>query len=194
MLVIGCGALARELLDIVEVNRLNWIDVKCLPAILHNSPSDIPAAVAASIDAATGYDNIFVGYADCGTGGALDRVLDERGIERLPGSHCYEFFSTTPEFSQLHEAEPGTFYLTDYLARHFDRLVWQGLGLDRYPGLLDNYFGNYSQLVYLSQRREPALVRYAEAAAVRLGLRFEHRSTGYGDLQTSLLNIRLKVG
>jgi len=132
---------------------------------------------------------VFVGYADCGTGGALDAVLEAKGVERLPGAHCYEFFATSDVFESLSEQEPGTFYLTDFLVRHFDRLVWRGLGLDRWPHLRDDYFGNYKRLVYLSQVRTPDLVDRAKAAASRLGLEFEHRPVGYGDLATSLVEI-----
>jgi hypothetical protein len=187
-LVLACGALARELLDVVKANGWEHVDVQCLPARLHNRPELIPDAVAARLDEAAGsYDRVFVGYADCGTGGLLDVVLDERGIERLPGAHCYEFYATSAVFGALHEAELGTFYLTDYLARHFYRLVWSHLGLDEHPELLDTYFKNYRRLVYLSQRPTPELVASAQAAAERLGLAFEHREVGYGDLAISVV-------
>jgi hypothetical protein len=190
MLILACGALAREILDLVRINRWEHVTLECLPAHLHNRPELIPDAVADRLDTASGrFDRVFVGYADCGTGGLLDKVLAERGVERLPGAHCYEFFASTSVFDELHTAEPGTFYLTDYLARHFDRLVWGHLGLDRHPELRDTYFGNYVRLVYLSQRRSPDLVAGAEAAAGRLGLAFEHRPVGYGDLEATLLDV-----
>ncbi|MDQ3501718.1 MAG: DUF1638 domain-containing protein [Acidimicrobiia bacterium] len=188
VLVIACGALARELMDVIKGNGLAWVDVECLPASLHNTPKRITAAVAERIERASGkYQKIFVGYADCGTGGELDRLLDERGIERLPGAHCYEFFAGASLFASLHEADPATFYLTDFLAKHFDRLVWDGLGLDRWPQLRDDYFGNYRRLIYLSQTDSSVLVDKARAAADRLGLEFEHHHVGYGDFQPALV-------
>jgi hypothetical protein len=194
LLVVACGALAREIGDVVEVNGLDWVEVECLPAILHNTPESIPAAVERRIDAAEGrYRSIFVAYADCGTGGLLDRVLEKHGIERLPGDHCYEFYATGPQFAALHVSEPGTFYLTDFLTRHFDRLVWSGLGLDRWPQLKDEYFGNYRRLVYLSQVESEALIEEARRAAERLVLEFEHRHVGYGDLATTLVEVAQRV-
>jgi len=194
LLVIACGALAKELLDVIRLNSLDWVDVECLPARLHNTPDLIPAAVEGRLDSALGrYREVLVGYADCGTGGKLDSVLEARGVERLPGAHCYEFFATSDVFASLHDREPGTFYLTDFLARHFDRLVWNGLGLDRWPQLRDDYFANYRRLVYLSQIDSPQLVERARAAASRLGLAFEKRRVGYGDLATSLVEVASRV-
>lgn len=187
-LIIACGALARELLDIVRVNRMDHITVECLPAGLHNYPDKIPGAVEERIErAADRFDRILIGYADCGTGGALDRLLERHNVERLPGAHCYEFYATSPVFASLHDADPATFYLTDYLTRHFDRLVWQGLGLDRHPQLRDDYFGNYRRLIYLSQITDDGLVAAAQRAAEKLGLEFEHRHAGYGDLESAVV-------
>jgi len=185
VLIVGCGALARE---IVELTRdLPNVEVTCLPATLHNRPGGIPAAVRDRIRRRrAGYDRVFVAYADCGTGGMLDRVLEEEGVERLPGAHCYEFYAGRPDFARLTEEEPGTFFLTDFLARNFDRLVIRGLGLDRHPELLPQYFGNYRRLVYLAQTVDPELVAAARRGAARLGLGFELRQTGYGELATSL--------
>ncbi len=193
-LVLACGALARELLEIVRLNAMDHVTVECLPASLHNTPDRIPSAVADRLDAAgDAYERILVGYADCGTGGLLDAELERRGVERLPGAHCYEFYATTSVFMSLHDAEPGTLYLTDYLARHFDRIMIRGLGLDRHPELLDTYFGNYTRLVYLAQTDDPKLIAMAEAAADRLGLRFEMRVTGYGDLTPAVVDIARKA-
>jgi hypothetical protein len=187
VLIIACGALARELGDVLKSSRLDWVDIECLPAVLHNTPKLITEAVRERIDRASGrYDKIFVGYADCGTGGMLDRLLEERGIERLPGAHCYEFFAGSRRFAQLQEEDPATFYLTDFLVKHFDRLVWQGLGLDRWPQLRDDYFGNYRRVIYLSQVSSDDLVPKAREAAARLGLAFEHHHVGYGDFQPAV--------
>ena len=187
MLIIACGALAHEITALRRANGWNQLDVRCLPADLHNRPERIPAAVRALIQAARGqYRSIFVAYADCGTGGMLDAVLREEGVERIPGAHCYEFFATGPVFAELAEAEPGTFYLTDFLLRHFERLVVRGLGLDRHPELFATYFGNYRRLTYLAQAPKSDSLAEARAIAERMGLAFEFRQTGYGGLGTAL--------
>jgi hypothetical protein len=185
ILVVGCGALARELVALTR--DLPNVDITCLPATLHNRPGGIPAAVRERIRRRrAGYDRVFVAYADCGTGGLLDPVIAEEGVERLAGAHCYEFYATRPEFEKLVEDEPATFFLTDFLARNFERLVIKGLGLDRHPELRDQYFGNYQRLVYLAQTEDPVLSAAARRAARRLGLRFEQRHTGYGQLATTI--------
>jgi uncharacterized protein DUF1638 len=185
VLVVGCGALANELVALTR--DLPNVDITCLPATLHNRPGGIPAAVRDRIRRRRGgYDRVFVAYADCGTGGLLDPVIAEEGVERLAGAHCYEFYATSPEFARMVEEEPGTFFLTDFLARNFDRLMIKGLGLDRHPELLDQYFGNYRRLVYLAQSDDPSLDATAKRAARRLGLRFERRRTGYGQLGTTI--------
>ena len=187
VLVIGCGALAHELVAVIDQAGLSNVDLTCLPATLHNRPGGIPALVREKIrQARPRYERIFIAYADCGTGGLLDAVLADEGVERLPGAHCYEFYATAPAFAALAEEELGTFYLTDFLARNFDRLVITGLGIDRHPELLTTYFGNYKRLVYLAQTDDLTLVSTARRAARRLGLTFEVRSTGYGELATSL--------
>jgi len=186
-LAIACGALAREIVALKRLNGWQALDIECLPPELHNRPERIPAAVKKAIDGARGrYERIFVAYADCGTGGQLDQLLAAEQIERLPGAHCYEFYAGREAFAALHEAEIGTFYLTDFLVRHFDRLVIEGLGLDKHPELARQYFGNYTRLVHLAQLDDAALSAAAEAAAQRLGLRYERRYTGYGELAPSL--------
>ena len=186
-LVIACGALAHEIVALRKINGWPHMDVQCLPAELHNRPQKIPDAVRAKIHANRDkYTSMFVAYADCGTGGLLDVVLREEGVERIPGDHCYEFFTGSAAFAEMAEAEPGTFYLTDFLLTHFDRLIMQGLGIDRHPELLPMYFGNYRRLVYLAQVEKPGMVEAGQRAAQRLGLVFEFRVTGYGELQSSL--------
>ena len=187
ILVIACGALARE----IDALRQRWgwrhMHLKCIDAKLHNRPVEIPGRLRRLIrrhrDA---YGKIFVAYGDCGTAGGIDRVLAEEGAERLAGAHCYEFFAGRERFVELAAAEPGTFYLTDFLARHFERFVIEPLGLDRHPQLRDAYFGNYRKLVYLSQTEDAGLLASAGAAAARLELDFEHIHCGCGDLGTSL--------
>ena len=187
LLVIACGALAREIVALKRLNGWSALTVECLPPELHNRPEQIPAAVAGAIRAARArYAHIFVAYADCGTGGLLDALLKQEGVERLPGAHCYEFYAGSAAFAALSDAQPGTFYLTDFLVRHFDRLVIEGLGLDRHPELRDEYFRNYQRLVYLAQSRDAELGAAARSAAARLGLAFEERYTGYGELASSL--------
>ena len=187
-MVIGCGALARELVELTRRAGLPEVELTCLPGSLHNRPERIPAAVAARIQRAKadGYDRIFVAYADCGTGGLLDRVLEAENVARLEGAHCYEVYAGRAAFANLAEDEPGTFYLTDFLVRNFDRLIVRGLGLDRHPELLPVYFGNYRRLVYLAQTDDADLTARAEAAARRLGLVFERRLTGLGELASSV--------
>lgn len=186
-LVIACGALAREIAALKRANAWSALEVRCLPAELHNRPERIAPAVRAAIQANGGrYAQIFVAYGDCGTGGELDRVLREEGIERLPGAHCYEFFATAQVFEQLADSEPGTFYLTDFLLRHFERLVVRPLGLDRHPELTQEYFRNYRRLIYLSQAPRPGAIEQAQRIAARFGFEFEHRFTGYGELGTRL--------
>ncbi len=187
MLIIACGALAHEITALRRANGWDQMDVRCLPAELHNRPERIPAAVRALIQASRcHYRSIFVAYGDCGTGGLLDKVLEEEGVERIPGAHCYEFFATAPVFAELSAAELGTFYLTDFLLRHFDRLVIRGLGLDRHPELFPTYFGNYRKLVYLAQAPAAEARERAREIALRMGLEFEYRLTGYGALATTL--------
>jgi len=182
-LLIACGALAREMLALIEANRWDHLTLECLPAKLHNRPEQIPDAVRAKIAASRGrFERIFVAYADCGTGGLLDRVLEEEGVERIGGPHCYSFYAGANVFETLHEEELGSFYLTDYLARHFETLIIKGMGLDRFPELMEAYFGNYKRLVYLAQTEDAELVAKARAAAERLGLDYEYRLTGYGEL------------
>lgn len=179
VLLIACGAIARELVELRRRNHWEQVRIQCLPADLHNRPEKIPGRVRELIERhRANYEQIFVAYADCGTGGHLDRVLEEFGIERLDGAHCYEFFTGSGPFAELADEEPGTFYLTDFLARHFDRLVRQGLGLDRHPELLPDYFGNYRRLVYLAQTDSPKLEEKAAKHAEYLGLEFLVRRTG----------------
>ncbi len=185
-LLIACGALAREARVVIAANRLP-LDLVCLPADLHNRPERIAPAVRSKIHAARRrYQRIAVLYGDCGTGGALDAVLAEEGVERIAGPHCYAFYAGEEVLARLAEEEPGTFWLTDFLVRQFDSLVIRGLGLDRHPELLNLYFGNYRRLVYLSQVPTPALLAKARAAADRLGLAFAHRPTGLGGLERFL--------
>ena len=195
LLVIACGAIARELVQIKKLNHWDHIDFQCLPAELHNTPDLIPGEVEAMIKSMQEkYNDIFVAYADCGTGGLLDPVLDRYGIKRLPGAHCYEFFAGSRVFERLADEEMGTFYLTDFLTHSFDRLVKDGLGISRHPELLQMYFGNYKRLVYLAQSESEDLQKQAREHAEYLGLEYEYRFCGLEPLnQTLKLNIPEQV-
>jgi hypothetical protein len=187
VLLLACGALAREILALKAANGWDHLDLACLPAILHNTPDRIVPAVAAAVEAQRArYDRIFVVYADCGTGGLLQEKCRELGVEMVEGPHCYSFFEGNAAFAARAEEEIRAFYLTDFLVRQFDAFVWEPLGLDRHPELRDMYFGNYETLVYQAQTDDPALTAKAEEAARRLGLAFERRYTGYGDLAVAL--------
>lgn len=181
ILLIACGALAREILDLKAANGWTHLDLTCLPANLHLWPDRIPAAVeTAVLKHRAEYDGIFVVYADCGTGGLLQAKCAELGVEMVAGPHCYSFFEGNAAFADREEFT--AFYLTDFLVRQFDAFVWKPMGLDRHPELRDMYFGNYEKLVYQAQTNDPALDRKAEECAARLGLAYERRFTGYGDL------------
>jgi len=183
LLIIACGALAREIGWVIDTNGLDDVDLTCLPAELHNRPDRIPDEMRRKIDANQDkYARIVALYADCGTGGELDALLAEKNVERIGGAHCYAFYAGEDTFSQMHEDELGTFYVTDYLVRFFDRLMIKGLGLDRHPELRDMYFGNYTRLMYLAQTDDQALKDEAQAAADKLGLQYAYHFTGYGEL------------
>lgn len=186
--VIACGAIAREILAICAQHGLHHIDIQCLPAIWHAYPQKIvPGLVQALQDArAQGFEKIFFAYADCGTGGEIDRLCKREHVTRIEGPHCYSFFSGNDTFEAQSDEDLTSFFLTDFLARQFEAFIIEPLGLDRYPQLKDTYFGNYRKLVYLSQVEDEALQTKARAAADYLGLEYEHRFTGYGDLTTSL--------
>ena len=185
VLVLACGALAREIKALTRLNGWGHVDLACLPAILHNRPARIAPALSEAIERhRPNYDRILIGYGDCGTGGAIDALCAELGLDRLPGPHCYAFFSGVAAFEA--QGEVTSFYLTDFLARQFDAFVTEPLGLDRHPELRDAYFGNYETLVYLAQTDDSDLTARAEEAARALGLAFERRFTGYGDLAAAL--------
>jgi hypothetical protein len=181
VLLIACGALAREILALKAANGWEHLDLRCLPAILHNTPQKIVPAIEAAVAEARGrYAEVFVVYADCGTGGLLETACERLGVGLVPGPHCYSFYEGNEAFTAREEVT--AFYLTDFLVRQFEAFVWRPLGLDRHPELRDMYFGNYETLVYQAQTDDPALTAKAEACAERLGLAFERRFTGYGDL------------
>ena len=187
LLVIGCGALAEELSALKNANQWTAVDIKCLDAALHNRPERIADRLEVALaQQHAHYDNIFIAYADCGTGGAVDRVADQFNAQRLPGAHCYEFYATSPVFAALAEAEPGTFYLTDFLVRHFERLVIQEMKLDKHPELEEMMFGHYRKVVYLAQIEDSQLRVEAERAAARLKLPLEVVTTGYGLLASKV--------
>lgn len=186
-LVIACGALAREILALKRLNGWRHVDLHCLPAKLHLWPHRIPDAVETAVTAARPrYDHIFVAYADCGTGGLLQARCAALGVEMIAGPHCYSFFDGNAAFADRGDAEMTAFYLTDFLVRQFDAFVWQPMGLDRHPELRDTIFAHYERLIYLAQTDDAALDAEAARCAERLGLTYERRLTGYGDLATAL--------
>jgi len=187
VLLIACGALAREILALTKANDWSHMDLQCLPANLHLYPDKIPDAVEVVVTKSRAkYDEIFVVYADCGTGGLLQTRCDDLGVQMVAGPHCYSFFEGNDTFADHADTEFTAFYLTDFLVRQFDSFVWKPMGLDRHPQLRDMYFGNYEKLVYLAQTNQPDLDVLAKEAADRLGLTYERRFTGYGELATEL--------
>ncbi len=232
VLVIACGALARELLAVIDLNGLSNVTVECLPASLHNRPKEIPELVRQRIHRARGrlapgnvsqqaeqqatttqqhartddelldtgtqdatgtFDEILIGYADCGTGGLLEKVCAEEGVEMLAGAHCYQFFATAPRFDELQDHALGSFYLTDFLARNWERLIWEGMGIAKHPELRDMYFGNYTRCVYLEQTDDPKARSAAHECADRLGLELHIEHTGYGELESTMVDFTRKA-
>ena len=191
ILVIACGALAKEITALIRMNNWNHLQLRYLPAKLHNEPHKITQKIRKNlINAQNKFSQIFIGYADCGTGGQLDTLLNEFGIQRLPGAHCYEFFSSTQNFSKLIEEEPGSFFLTDFLVKSFEKLIWQGLKINSHPELLNIYFGNYKRLVYLAQTESKDLQTQAKEIANKLRLNYFYRFTGYGALTPALSDLK----
>lgn len=185
VLLLACGALAREILDILNTSGWAHMDLKCLPAILHNSPADIPDAIRKAVEQhRKAYEKIYIVYADCGTGGLLQQTCDTLGVEMIAGPHCYSFLEGNAVFEA--RGEMTCFYLTDFLVRQFDAFVIEPLGLDRRPELRDMYFGHYTTLVYQAQTDDAELTAKAKDCAARLGLTFDRRFTGYGDMQRAI--------
>ncbi|MBZ4021661.1 hypothetical protein CKO11_04200 [Rhodobacter sp. TJ_12] len=190
VLLIACGALAREILALKAANRWDHLDLTCLPANLHLYPERITAAVAAAVEKhRAAYATIYVVYADCGTGGQLQAKCAELGVDMVPGPHCYAFFEGNDTFAAHADTEATAFYLTDFLVRQFEAFVWRPMGFDRHPELIPMMFGNYEKLVFLAQTDDPALDEKARAAAQKLGLAYERRLTGYGDLAVELARL-----
>lgn len=188
LLVIACGMIAREVLAVKQQLKLDHLDLTCLPAEFHFYPDRIAPAMDKAIEKAKaeGYGRIFVGYADCGTGGLLDRVIEKHGVERMAGPHCFAFYQGMDAYAKVADGDMMSFYMTDFLCRQFDAFFIKPLGLDRHPELIKDYFGNYEKLIYLAQTDDPQLDKVAEKAAALLGLAYERRSTGYGDLTSEL--------
>ena len=185
-LVVACGAIAREILAINEILSWDNISIKCLPAIYHNQPEKItPAVIDVVKNNKQKYQKIYVAYADCGTGGMLEKACKDLGVEMIQGPHCYSFFEGNISFAK--RLNPTAFFLTDFLARQFDAFVWSPLGLDKHPELIDAYFGNYTKLVYLAQTNDEVLKKKAAECARKLNLEFEYKLTGYGDLKNTFI-------
>ncbi len=183
VLLIACGALAHEILALKRANGWDHLDLHCLPAKLHLYPDQITPAVTAMVtEKRADYTAIYIVYADCGTGGLLQAECDRLGVEMIAGPHCYSFYQGNDDFAARGDADMTAFFLTDFLVRQFDAFVWRPMGLDRHPELRDMYFGNYTRLIYQAQTDDPALDEKAQDCARRLGLAYERRATGYGDL------------
>lgn len=194
ILLIACGALAREILALKALNGWDHMVLQCLPAKYHLFPEKIVGAVEKTVAKhKSTYGKIFVVYADCGTGGLLQAKCDELGVEMIAGPHCYSFFEGNEAFAARSEDDITTFFLTDFLVKQFDAFIWKPMGLDRHPQLRDMLFGNYTKVVYQAQTEDAALLEKAKACAERLQLDFEYRFTGYGDLATALRGLN-RVG
>lgn len=190
VLIIACGMLAREILAVKAANGLDHLELTCLPAEYHFRPNQIAPGIDAAISKAKaeGWKNILVGYADCGTGGMLDAVCEKHGVQRLAGPHCFAFYQGLGAFEQVADSDITAFYFTDFLCRQFESFFIKPLGLDQHPELARDFFGNYEKLVYLAQTDDPALEKVAQDAAAMLGLAYEKRFTGYGDLPRALVS------
>lgn len=188
VLVIACGMIAREVLAVRERLGVDHIELTCLPAQYHYHPDRIAPEIDKAVEKARseGYRHIFIGYADCGTGGALDRVCEKHGVERIAGPHCFAFYQGLEAFEKVMEDDMMSFYMTDFLCRHFDAFFMRPLALDRHPELIQDFFGNYEKVIYLAQTEDPELEKVARAAARLLGLEYERRFTGYGDLSQAM--------
>ncbi|MER9305648.1 DUF1638 domain-containing protein [Mesorhizobium sp. M0293] len=196
LLVIACGMIAREVLAVKEQLGLDHLDLTCLPAEFHFYPDRIGPAMDQAIEKAKaeGYTNIFVGYADCGTGGLLDRICEKHGVERMAGPHCFAFYQGMEAYAKIADDDMMSFYMTDFLCRQFDAFFMKPLGLDKHPELIKDYFGNYEKLIYLAQTNDPELDKVAEKAANMLGLVYERRATGYGDLTAGMAHAAAVTG
>jgi len=191
--IIACGMIAREVMAVNEQLGFDHIDLKCLPASYHHHPEHIAPEMDKAITKAKqeGYEHVFVGYADCGTGGELDKVCEKHGVERIQGPHCFSFYMGNEAFKQSDDDYLTTFFITDFLARHFETFMKRPLGLDRHPELRDMYFSNYTKALYIAQTENPELEAKAKAAAEFLGLEYEYRHTGYGDLKDAITAINV---
>ena len=186
--VIACGMIAREVLAVNEQLGIEHIDLKCLPADYHHHPEKIAPEMDKAIASARedGFEHVFVGYADCGTGGELDKICQKHGVERISGPHCFSFYMGNQQFLASEDDYLTTFFITDFLARHFETFMKRPLGLDKHPELREVYFANYERALYLAQVEDPELEANARRAAEFLGLTYEYRFTGYGDLSTEI--------
>jgi len=194
-LVIACGALAQELVDVLGANQWQHVEIRCLPASWHNTPEKITPGIKKLLDETRGqYHSTLVAYGDCGTGGELDALLRREQVERLPGDHCYAFYTGESIFNELSAQELGTFYLTDYLAANFTRLILDDLGISKHPELKAMYFGQYKRVLYLAQQPTAALVAKAQAAATALGLEYAYQETGLQPFTQSLEYIKIASG
>jgi len=193
-LIIACGALSHEIVHLIEINNWNHLDLTCLPAKYHHTPDKIPEAMREKIrENKNDYIKIYAMYGDCGTAGRLDKVLQEEGVERIEGPHCFSFFAGNEIYEQWGKNDITTFYLTDFFCKHFDKFVWQALGLERRDDMAEFVFGNYKKIVFIAQTENQALQQKAQEIAQRLNLEYEYRLTGYGDMETAMSSIPISV-
>ena len=193
-LIIACGALSHEIVDLIEINGWNHIDLTCLPAYWHHVPEKIPAGLRKKIrENREAYQNIYVMYGDCGTWGQIDGVVEEEGAERIEGPHCFSFLMGNAEFDQYSENDITTFYLTDFFCKYFEKFVWEALGLNRRDDMVDFVFGNYRKVIYIAQTKNTELEIKAREIAKRLKLDYEYRFTGYGDMEKRMSDLKIKV-
>ena len=193
-LIIACGALSHEIVELIRVNNWTHLELTCLPAYWHHTPEKIPGGLRKKIrESRSQYQNIYVMYGDCGTWGQVDEVCSEEGAERIEGPHCFSFLMGNDAFDQYTEHEITTFYLTDFFCRHFDKFVWESLGLNRRDDMVDFVFGNYKKLIYIAQTDNAELRNQAEEIAGRLKLEYEYRFTGYGDMENEMAAIPVRV-
>lgn len=193
-LIIACGALSHEIVELIRLNQWDHLKLTCLPAYWHHHPERIPAGLRNKIkENRARFDKIYVMYGDCGTWGEIDRVVEEEGAERIEGPHCFSFLMGNEAFEAYANDDITTFYLSDFFCRYFDKFVWEALGLNRRDDMVDFVFGNYKKVIYIAQTDDPELREKSREIAKRLKLDYEYRFTGYGDMGRVMSQIPVAI-